>query len=306
MGGTISSLAFPTPEMPKSFYEGELLRRHDLIYLTTSAGERIPCVHKKAGSANAAKPLTLLYSHGNAEDIGLHLPFVDGLARATGCDVLSYEYVGYSLSKLEGGEASEAGCLRSVDAAWRYLVEELKLPPAQIVIFGRSIGTGPSVDLASRAAVEGTTHSPLAARGVLLQSPISSGARAVLGTAASVVGYPLDIFRNYMKIDKITAPVAIVHGTADEVVPCSNGRALHAKLQQPFEPLWMEGRGHNDVRSSQSPLTAVQKPEVLLAGSAADAGAGGVRVRPAVRGDAAGDGAGAGAGAQLDSSSRAS
>ena len=91
MGGTISSLAFPAPDMPKSFYEGELLRRHDLIYLTTSAGERIPCVHKKAGSANAAKPLTLLYSHGNAEDIGLHLPFVDGLARATGCNSTSLQ-----------------------------------------------------------------------------------------------------------------------------------------------------------------------------------------------------------------------
>ena len=44
-------------------------------------------------------------------------------------------------------------------------------------------------------------------------------------------------FWSYMKIDKITAPAAIVHGTAGEFVPCSNGRALHAKLQRPFEPL---------------------------------------------------------------------
>ena len=55
---------------------------------------------------------------GNAEDIGLHLDYIDALARATGSDVFSYEYVGYSLSRLDGAIASEAGCLRSVDAAW--------------------------------------------------------------------------------------------------------------------------------------------------------------------------------------------
>ena len=156
-----------------------------------------------------------------------------------------------AVRRLPHGRPTEGSIDDAMAKAARALVDDFGWPRARVVIFGRSIGTGPSVDLASRAAVEGTAHSPLAARGVLLQSPISSGARAVLGTAASVVGYPLDIFRNYMKIDKITAPVAIVHGTADEVVPCSNGRALHAKLQQPFEPLWMEGRGHNDVRASR-------------------------------------------------------
>lgn len=67
--------------------------------------------------------------------------------------------------------ASEAGCIRSIDCAWRYLVDARGIPPNQIVIYGRSIGTGPSVDLASRASVEGTAHSPLEARGVMLQSP---------------------------------------------------------------------------------------------------------------------------------------
>jgi len=195
----------------------------------------------------------MIYSHGNAEDIGLHLPFVDALSRATGCDVLSYEYVGYSLSRLEGADPSESGCIRSIDAAWRYLVAEKGIPPHRIVLFGRSIGTGPTVDLASRSSVGGLSGvteagvSPLHVRGVLLQSPIESGARAVFGIAASVVGYPLDIFRNYTKIHKISAPVAIVHGKADNVVPVGNGQALYAKCQQPYEPLWIDGRGHNDM-----------------------------------------------------------
>lgn len=267
MGGSISALAFPAPEGPMEYYEEELLRRDDFVWLTTSADERIPAVHRKtsavgddvgagvlpqAQTSSVQQRLTILYSHGNAEDLALSLPFIEMLADATGCDVFAYDYVGYSLSKVqEGGVASEDGCLRAIQCAWRYLVDEQGIPPAQIIIYGRSIGSGPSVDLASRGEVEGSDHSPLEARGVLLQSPISSGARAILGTAASVIGYPLDIFKNYRKIDKILAPVAITHGTEDEVVPCDNGRALHAACQQTFPPYWMVGRGHNDMPYEQ-------------------------------------------------------
>ena len=275
MGGTISTLAFPAPELPLDWYEEELLRRPDLVWLTTSHNERIPAVHIEhpaaaaaAGADAAQERLTIIYSHGNAEDISLHMPMICALAEVTGCDVLSYEYVGYSLSKVQEGAApSEAGCLRSIQCAWRYLVDQRGVPPSSIVIYGRSIGSGPSVDLASRAVVEGTTHSPLDARGVLLQSPISSGARAILGTAASVVGYPLDIFKNYMKIGRISAPVAIAHGTEDEVVPCDNGRALHGQCQQPFEALWLEGRGHNDIPHDDMLEYARSFVEALRAGS---------------------------------------
>ena len=83
------------------------------------------------------------------------MPLIEALAETSGCDVFSYEYIGYSTSKLEGQTASEAGCLRSIVAAWRYLVDHLSIPPSRIIIFGRSIGSGPSVDLASRTAVAG-------------------------------------------------------------------------------------------------------------------------------------------------------
>jgi len=67
------------------------------------------------------------------------------------------------------------------------------------------------------------------------------------GETVSWIGYSLDIFRNYEKIGKIRAPCAIMHGTADKVVPLCNGQNLHALLQRPFEPLWIDGYGHNDM-----------------------------------------------------------
>lgn len=251
MGGVVNSVAFPAPQLSLPFYEVELLQRADFVWLTTSTCERIPACHVRPRPADEyfapAPRMTLLYSHGNAEDLGLHLDYIDALSRATGADVFSYEYVGYSLSRLRGDEPSEDGCIRSIDAAWRYCIDHLKIPPSRMVICGRSIGSGPSVDLASRSQVDGSAFSPLDVGGVLLQSPLESGFRGVLGNVVSMVGYPLDIFRNYEKVDKIIAPVAIMHGIEDEVVPCENGRALHKLLQKPFEPLWLQGYGHNNM-----------------------------------------------------------
>lgn len=256
MGGLINTLAFPAPQLHRGFYEDELLSRKDLVWLTTSAGEKIPAVYVKNERNQSWVPeqdrLVLLYSHGNAEDIGLHLDLIDELSLRTGADVFSYEYVGYSLSRLQGDQPSEEGCYRSIDAAWKYCVEDLKIHPNRIIIYGRSIGSGPAVDLASRAAVEGTSASPLDVRGVLLQSPIESGARAVFGRTVSMVGYMMDPFRNYEKIGRVRCPVAIMHGTADEVVPCQNGRNLLTMVQKSFEPMWMEGYGHNNMPQSDS------------------------------------------------------
>ena len=86
MGALVSALAFPVPRLPFAFYNEELLRRDDLVWLYTSKREKIPACHVKASKRSVTdKPpgegLTILYSHGNAEDLGLHLPFIDALAR---------------------------------------------------------------------------------------------------------------------------------------------------------------------------------------------------------------------------------
>ena len=85
-----------------------------LLNLVTSQNEGIPAVHITIPRAR----FTLLYSHGNAEDVSLSLEYLQQMANAVQADVFAYEYVGYSLSAMKGDSPSEAGCFRAIEAAW--------------------------------------------------------------------------------------------------------------------------------------------------------------------------------------------
>lgn len=147
----------------------------------------IPAVHIR----NDERKFTIIYSHGNAEDVGLSLPYLDHLSQCCDCNVLAYEYCGYSIAE---GEPSEKNCYECIDAAYRYLAEGRQsfhgdenrtsrqkqhrpsgmrspvVDPSRIILFGRSLGTGPTVDLAARLLSENDYS--LAA--VILQSPLVS------------------------------------------------------------------------------------------------------------------------------------
>jgi len=235
MGGVVAQLAFPVPN--KEYGQAALRQRRDRISLNTSNNNTIVAIHIKRSPHSGR---TILYSHGNAEDLGQILPYIDRMAEICAADVLAYDYCGYSLST---GEASEDGCYQSIDAAYAYLKREgCGGKDNPIIAFGRSIGSGPTVDLVSR-------NPEIAA--MVLQSPIESGARAVFGPSVGWIGYRLDIFRNYEKAPKIHCPVFVMHGTADDIVPFENGKAIHEACKNAIEPYWVPNRGHNDMPENE-------------------------------------------------------
>ncbi|KAI3372440.1 hypothetical protein L3Q82_022933 [Scortum barcoo] len=107
--------------------------------------------------------------------------------------------------------------------------------PENVIVYGQSIGTVPSVDLASRYE----------SAAVILHSPLTSGMRVAFPDTKKT--YCFDAFPNIDKISKVTSPVLVIHGTEDEVIDFSHGLALYERCQRPVEPLWVEGAGHNDV-----------------------------------------------------------
>uniref|UniRef100_A0A673UWL1 palmitoyl-protein hydrolase n=1 Tax=Suricata suricatta TaxID=37032 RepID=A0A673UWL1_SURSU len=175
---------------------------------------------------------TLLFSHGNAVDLGQMSSFYIGLGSRINCNIFSYDYSGYGVSS---GKPSEKNLYADIDAAWQALRARYGISPDSIVLYGQSIGTVPTVDLASRYECAA----------VVLHSPLTSGMRVAFPDTKKT--YCFDAFPNIEKVSKITSPVLIIHGTEDEVIDFSHGLALYERCPKAVEPLWVEGAGHNDI-----------------------------------------------------------
>ncbi|MBI2515906.1 MAG: alpha/beta hydrolase [Opitutae bacterium] len=171
---------------------------------------------------------TLWFFHGNAEDLGDLEPFLREMHRR-GFAVFAVDYPGYGLSS---GAPSERSVYAATDAAARYLQSELKVPLARVILYGRSLGGGAAVELA--------THEPVA--GLVLQSAFTSSYRVMTGRRL----LPFDKFENLRKLPRVTCPVLVMHGRDDEVIPFAHGEALLAAAPGRKSHLWVDGAHHND------------------------------------------------------------
>ena len=116
----------------------------EVFYTRTARGNRIACMFVKC-APNAR--FTILHSHGNAVDLGQMSSFYLGLGSRINCNIFSYDYSGYGVS---GGRPSEKNLYADIEAAWHAMRTKLGISPENIILYGQSIGTVPTVDLASR------------------------------------------------------------------------------------------------------------------------------------------------------------
>jgi abhydrolase domain-containing protein 17 len=197
----------------------------EVIKVGSDNGMKISAVH----FPNPQAKYTILYSHGNAEDLDGIL-WVLREIRDSGFAVFAYDYQGYGTSQ---GKPSEYNTYRDIDAAYNYLTQQLGVPAKQIIVYGRSVGGGPAIDLASRQSVGGLVveSSFVSAFRVLTQIPI----------------LPFDKFVNIDKIGKVRSPVLLIHGKADDVVRFWHGEQLFAAAKEPKLNFWVDGAGHNDL-----------------------------------------------------------
>lgn len=223
MGSSIARLVF---QPPASTYAKD----PHLIWLNTDLGETIPAFHIQRDGAR----FTLLFSHGNAEDLGLIIRYFREVSHILRVNVFSYEYTGYGMST---GQPREAAVYADVTAAFRYVRDVLNVPWTQIVPYGRSMGTAPSVHLATLTAV----------RGIVLQSPMVSIYRIPFQFRFTMPG---DVFANIDKIGDVCCPVFIIHGTRDEIVPVWHGQGLYEACRKrgtAYDAFVVEGADHNNL-----------------------------------------------------------
>ena len=211
-----NTVMFPAPY--PSYEDNE-----EVIKLELPSGDRISAVYLPAEGGE----YTILYSHGNGEDIGyIYSHLVE--FRERGYSVFAYDYPGYGTSE---GRPNEESLYESIFAAYRYLREERKVPASKIVLYGVSIGSGPTVELASKEEVGG----------VILQSPLLSAYRVL----TRVKLFPWDRFENISKIKKVKAPLYIMHGKKDRIISFYHGKRLYEEANDPKMNFWVEKGDHN-------------------------------------------------------------
>ncbi|VDO23300.1 unnamed protein product [Brugia timori] len=212
----------------------------------TEKKNHIACVFVR----KARPRYTLLFSHPNGSDISDHLiglPNLHDAARFFNCNICSYDYSGYGISD---GNPSEKNMYSDITAVYKYLLEDLSIPETNIILWGYSIGTVASIELAKQA-------NKLA--GLILLAPIASIIRTVCwgkccwrrnkqcDHLANCCG---DRFNSVKKISEIEMPTLIAHGVQDMIVTVEHGKALYQLCPGAVKPLWIPDVGHNNLENS--------------------------------------------------------
>jgi fermentation-respiration switch protein FrsA (DUF1100 family) len=176
----------------------------------------------------------VLYLHGNAAHIG-NRAYRLGPYQRLGWGVLLLEYRGYGGNP---GQPSEAGLVTDAHAGLAAL-QEMGFSLSAIVVWGESLGTGPAVHMAVEHKVAA----------VLLESPYTSIADiARLRYRLFPVDWLLlDRFDSLRRIGNLQAPVLVMHGALDQIVPVAMSHALYAAAPDPKQ-LWIApDAGHLDL-----------------------------------------------------------
>ena len=200
-----------------------------VVRIDTEDGERLVGWWLPAEGDNP----TILFFNGNAAGLAVQ----EGRWRRIadrGVGFLSIGYRGYDGST---GRPTEAGLHMDAAAAYDWLTE--RVAPSRIVVHGFSLGSGVAVRLASVRR----------GRAVGLEAPYTS----TVDVAAEA--YPwapvrllmLDQYRSQEIIDRIDAPLLVLHGDADEVIPFEQGWSLYRMAEAPKAFVRMVGSNHSTI-----------------------------------------------------------
>lgn len=205
------------------------------VLLDTADGERVIVWHVPP---RGERPV-ILYFHGNGASLRYRVDRFRALT-ADGTGLIALSYRGYGGST---GSPTEEGLIADARAA--YAFASARYPAERIVLFGESLGTAVAVALAAERPVGK----------LILQAPFTSAAD--IGAAV----YPIlpvrllmkDQFRSDLRIGKVKAPLLILHGARDGVVPLAFGERLHAMANEPKRMVRLPRGDHNDLDSHGAP-----------------------------------------------------
>lgn len=178
--------------------------------------------------------LTVLVASGNAGDRAARAPLARALAEE-GLSVLLFDYRGYGGNP---GSPTEHGLAADVRAAQSFLVDNANVSPSRLLYFGESLGAAVVTELAAE-------HPPA---GMVLRSPF------VDLTTIGELHYPFlpvpqllrDKYPLVQHLADVKAPVSVVYGAEDSIVPPGLSSAVAAAAPELLAKVEIPGADHND------------------------------------------------------------
>ena len=162
----------------------------------------------------------LLMSHGNSTDIGYSFPQLYNLTMKLNVVVVAYDYPGYGAYP---GSPTESNIKQTIRTVYQWLNESLGCSASRIMLYGQSMGSYPTCDIAA-------DYESFPVSGVILHSPLASALRVLVPSApesSSRLERKLDCFRNFRRAKQIPWPILIMHGANDAFVKPENSMMLH-------------------------------------------------------------------------------
>lgn len=222
------------------------------VFLTTSDGVRL-----HGWFVPGRRDVTWLWFHGNAGNISHRLENLRLLHDELGVNVFIFDYRGYGRSE---GTPSEEGTYLDAEAALTHLRFRPDVAQDRIVYFGSSLGAAVAVELAAR-------HPPLA---LILESPFPSVPYMARRTYPFLPIWFLlrTRYDALARIGHVQAPLLVLHGDRDSIVPMEAGKKLFDAANEPKEFYVIQGADHNDtyVVGGQAYFAALGRFLVMLEG----------------------------------------
>lgn len=240
------SIALPAPKRSKH----EINRAcHKMTKILNGNGILTPLYHYRVDPEKKERTKNvLIWSHGNGEDI-CEPNHIDPFGKQLECDVIAYDYYGYGCTY--GHTLSEENCVKSLRNVVSYALEE-GYHAENITLYGRSIGSAVTSAYIS--------EHPDSFGNVIFDSPMTSAKGfiepLIKGYSEEKLIGKVDMFETYDKhLDNINAPLLIIHGRDDTLVPIDHSFKIYDRYKKAHEkrgkkvhqPIWVRGAGHNDI-----------------------------------------------------------
>lgn len=202
------------------------------LYLLTPDGVRINAWFIPSTGSRKV----LLWFHGNAGNLSNRVDQLRFLYQELNLNILMIDFREYGRSD---GWVTENGTYQDALGSYDYLLSRSDIDPEGIVVYGQSLGAAVAVELAVQRK----------AAGLILEAPfVSIREMARVHFPWLPVGRLLSTRYDLLsKIDRVQAPLLVIHGDRDEVVPYSQGRKVFETAKPPKLIYTVQGAGHNNL-----------------------------------------------------------